>query len=157
MIKYSNSNENDMFFCKLNSLLKRRNKSSFWNELKRQRKTRMKSKLQPYDFTEFYSGVMRDAGDRAEEQLADKTREEAYNHRCCEMTFVQTVNPSDVVEMIRSLHPEKSLRIDGITPEHLKHGLSETLCVMLSKILSLIFCVHCGWCLPLSFSTIRPE
>ena len=126
---------------KLNAFLTRRKMSAFWNEVKRQRRTKVKSSLKPEDFSKFYGDIMMDRGDWTYEQSQDKIQVETY--------YNQSKNPG----------------VDGITAEHLIHGKSLTLCTMLSELYSVMLsrsCVpsvfHTGLIIPiLKKSTLNPN
>ena len=122
--------------------------SSFWNEVKKQRRTKVKSTLTPDDFNKFYSSIMTDIGGRNDEQLHDQTLVESYNSHCMKQVFNHNISSEWISDIINSLHHGKS-DIDGVTAEHLIHGKSQTLCYLLSdELLTISKC-----CVPTIFHT----
>jgi hypothetical protein len=143
---------------KLDNYLNTRKMSSFWNAIKRLRRTKVSSDLQPNDFQTFYENVMTDSGNRTLEQNSDKARVLAYAAECKGNIPRQHVSSLKISDLIDKLPGEKPPGIDGVTSEHLKNGKSSKLCELLAnlfhcqEVLFLVFFV-----LELSFQYLRSQ
>lgn len=125
-------------YGKLDRLLGAKKMPSFWNELKKYRRSHVSSDLKPEDFRSFYENIMTDTGNRCVEQKQDEIRVKEYAAECLENKSIQIIDPLTVSDLIDSLPSGKSPGVDGITIEHLQFGKSETLCELLSNLYSVI-------------------
>ncbi len=162
--KCMNNNINQ-HFNKLNGFSSKRKMSAFWNEVKRQKRTKVNSSLAPNDFSNFYSTIMTDTNDRTDEQLQDKLQVEEYYNQCKQGTYNHYITADQIGGLLDRVHRGKSPGIDGITAEHLIHGKSPTLCRILADLYSMMIsrrCVqsvfHTGLIIPiLKKSTLNPN
>ena len=128
---------------KLNAFLTRRQMSAFWNEVKRQRRTKVKSSLIPEDFNKFYGNIMMDRGNRTYEQSQDKIQVETYYNQSKNQPNDHHISVERISDLLDNLHRGKSPGVDGVTAEHLIHGKSLTLCTMLSELYSVMLSRSC--------------
>jgi hypothetical protein len=126
----------------LNHLFEKNNMKGFWNKLKRQQQCTVQSSLVAQDFGNYYSGIM------------------SHNVTCSTDTHVsQFVNDKSVIrstgDIDHCLVTEHTVRkliyclnrgvapgMDGVTVEHLIHGMSTSLCSKLAEVLTLMLS-HC--------------
>ena len=114
------------------------NMSAFWNMLKKSNFKHIDSSLSPDDFAHFYSSIMQDK----EADLSDihqnikmlvEQRAKDYKGRQPVM-----ITSGQVRRMIKGLKTGTAAGHDGITTEHLIHGLSDNLCNLLGDLYSTI-------------------
>ena len=130
---------------KLNELYYSRRMKSFWNHIKRSRKSTVNSKLHVDTFARFYSNIMNDAAELSDEQgriASDVDRwfnmlvSDVPNHN------VNSITKMRVSSLIDELNNNCAPGIDGVTSEHLKHGKSDILCSVLSNLFTTIMSYH---------------
>ena len=89
---------------KLNAFLTRRKMSAFWNEVKRQRRTKVKSSLKPEDFNKFYGNIMMDLtgviGRMNNHRIKFKLRRTTISLRTSQMTIRLVLNRSVICWII---------------------------------------------------------
>ena len=138
-------------FNKLDNFLCTRKMSSFWNEIKCLRRTKVNSDLQPSDFGSFYQNIMADGGNRSPEQLNDQKMVHSYAAAPVNShVTLQQITDVSISKMIEDLPGAKSPGIDGITSEHLKYSRSTRLCELLEN----LYCISLSRsCVPSIFNT----
>ena len=150
MSRLSVNNTHRIQYDKLDNLLNAKRTTSFWNEIKRMKRTRVRSDLSPDDLKKFYESVMTDTGNRTQVQEDDKTKVQEYFIKCKDQFVLHDVQADTVSSLIDSLPGSKSPGIDGITTEHLKHGKTSELC----QILANLYCIALSrGCVPSTFNT----
>ena len=75
--------------------------------------------------------------------MADKSKVEEYYDQCRKKSYNHRLEPQTIADIIGQLHQGKSPGVDGVTSEHLKHGLSPTLCDILAELYSTLLCRGC--------------
>ena len=122
----------------MNNLYKERQMRSFWNKLKQQQNVKTRSHLSADDLAEFYQSVMKDDGNlTASQTYIQNFVKERVNLYDNYKTNVE-IEPNRVIELVKSLKKGTSPGHDGITVEHLSHGMSESLSFVLAHLYSVI-------------------
>ena len=106
-------------YYKFKGLLNSRKMTAFWNTIKRNRTTKVKSALCASDFKEFYSDVMQALPGSSEEHIHDKDIVKSFARESSRNMRLQLVHIDKVNGFISSLTRGKSPGVDGITREHL--------------------------------------
>ena len=127
-------------FSTINYLYKSRNMKGFWNKLKVMQHSKVNSSTEAIDFRNYYSKIMTDDSDCYSESQKNicKTVEQKsaslnnVNHNV-------KITSQQVYDAIKVLNCGVSAGADGISAEHLVHGVSDILCKTLAEIYSYIF------------------
>lgn len=119
----------------LNSLYEKRNMRGFWNKLKRCHLSKINSSLIANDFADHYGTVMCGSSDN-ENDVSRYVLENASSKQSLEKVII---TESLVYTLISQLNKGVAPGNDGVTAEHLIHGLSSTLCKYLAEIYTLMF------------------
>ena len=122
-------------------MVKNRKLSAFWNVIKQQRITKVKSSLCATDFGEFYGDVMQALPEYVLLNKAMKNMVEQYYNDNCYLVGTHEVNQDQVDMLISNLRKTKSLGLDGITAEHLIYGKSSLLCSLLASLYTVILSI----------------
>lgn len=125
----------------VNHLYKSGNLKKFWNRLKSLGRSRVNSKLKSDDFASFFAKTMSDS----QGELSDFQRRirELVEHKASGLQDrvsppVLDISPFEIREKIKILNTGVSPGCDGVTADHLAHGLSDTLCAVLANVFSII-------------------
>ena len=123
---------------RLNLLFTEHNVTTFWKALRSRKRNFVSYTLCSQDFGIHFSNIMNDNTCLSEDQL--KIHKEVSDiHKKPEQTYIESkVTVGDVQNMIHSLKTGCSPGIDGVTSEHLTHGISATLLQTLSLLYSAI-------------------
>ena len=122
------------------TLYRDRNISAFWSSLRRHKhNSDTCSTLKAGDFAEHYEGVMQNPTPYtvSQQAIADSVNKH-YSDLSSRPAFNCQVDPETVRKMILSLPKNKSAGCDGVTSEHLIHGLCDVLCKKLACLYTMI-------------------
>ena len=122
----------------INHLFMNNNMKGFWNKLKRQQKFIVQSSLKAQDFGDYYRDIMT----QGELRLNDDHVVKFVNDKSMLNSTVQIeqciVSNSIVKKFIYSLNRGVAPGMDGVTVEHLTHGISDSLCNKLSEVFTIM-------------------
>ena len=133
--RYNVNNTKAAVFSTLNHLYKARKMKAFWNKLSYMQRNKINSAINEEDMASYYTGVMYDASP-SNDIITKTVDNKAKSIENCHSTI--NVTPQDVYEMIHVLNRGVSPGCDGITVEHLIHGMSSPLCKLLADLYSII-------------------
>jgi hypothetical protein len=114
------------------------NMKEFWNRLKYFQHTKTSSFLTANDFASHYQSVMTDSGVLNNEQQAISDQVQRWASDCEKMTCTARIDWSLVTALVKKLKVGTAPGIDGVTADHLVHGLSPALCSLLAKLYTVI-------------------
>ena len=122
----------------VNNLYNKRQMKAFWNKLKRHHQGKVCSTLSAEKLSQYYETIMTDDGILTDDQANIKSTVESYFIKNRNHSTDVVIEPNQVKRLVKSLKQGTSPGCDGITVEHLAHGMSHTLALVLAQLYSLI-------------------
>jgi hypothetical protein len=120
----------------MNSLYRSRNMKSFWNKLKLHQQVRTNSHLTADNLAQFYQSVMSDTKDLNMEQLRIEQFVKLQMDKTSKSRNKFVIGPDRVMELVRLLNQGAAPGCDGVTSEHLAHGMTPALASALADVYS---------------------
>ena len=124
--------------CIINQHFARREMKCFWNKLKKQQQTKSHSSLTADDLANHFQSIMTDNEDLSGDHLHIRNFVEkcALDNKLHRKSV--DITPCQVMSIVKSLKAGISPGCDGITTEHLQHGMCPALAVILANLYSVI-------------------
>ena len=113
------------------------NMKAFWNKLKRVQQNHVDSHLSPTKLADHYRRIMTDCAtlDASQKQITELVQSKAkdFSHNLSPIKITQ----ESLQFIIKKLRRDVAPGLDGVTAEHLQHGLSLSLLTVLANVFSL--------------------